>query len=249
MSCNFCGESNHNIRYCTHRGIEFALLKLRCKVWESLNKNNTLILYKWLTKNTVSTLRIICIHKYNTFPKTRSVTKLAAIVMHLEFHRIIEEEDAFWMIHLPDGFSVGAFDCNNVRERGILIMNINVYSATIDPTLIFKSNEDLGDILMRLISEYKKTHRSSDRHVPIRTRIDYIELQDIGESTNECAICYDEMGTNIARLGCNHEFCCGCIERHVRCTKTPIVNCPMCRGEVMSISALRDGNDALVSIL
>ena len=35
MSCTFCGDVGHNITNCPNHGIEFSLMKLRCKTWKS----------------------------------------------------------------------------------------------------------------------------------------------------------------------------------------------------------------------
>ena len=244
--CTFCEEPGHNIRNCNSNAVSFALMKVRCKHWKSIQKKDLSIIFRWLTYQGVPTLRIICIHKYKIFPKTMSKMKLIAIVMHLEFHRIVEEEDSFWRCDLPDDFESCAFDCNNVEEKALLIVNINIYQPPC-ADLHFKCNDDLVEILMHLISNYKTSTVPADRHNLYRSRINYKEIPAM-EQEKECAICY-ESKMNLARLGCQHEFCCACVERHIRGNRHVMVNCPLCRGEIENLSAVRDGNDSLISIL
>jgi hypothetical protein len=243
--CTFCDNGGHNIRGCVSNGVPFALMKLRCKHWKSIKNNDLSIVFRWLSHQEVSTLRVICIHKYRIFPKTMSKTRLVAIVMHLEFCRIVEEEDAFWRCDLPEGFAISTFDCNNEREQALIIVNINTYQPP-DENLRFKSNDDLVDILMGLISEYRQSV-TTNRRTRYRARIKYVEIPLVGDA-KECAICYDD-STNLARLGCQHEFCCGCIEMHIRATPIATVNCPLCRGEIESLSAAKEENESLISIL
>ena len=244
--CTFCQEEGHNIRNCQNNAVAFVLMKLRCKHWKSIENKDLSIMFSWLTHQMVSVLRIFCIHKYKIFPKTMSKPKLVAIIMHLEFHRIVEEADSFWRCNLPTDFAMSTFDCNNVHEQALIIVNINTYQPS-DDTLRFKSNDDLVDILMRLIIEYRQSV-TENRHTRYRARIDYKEIPAMEEEQKECAICYEET-TNLARLGCNHEFCCACIETHIRGTKFAIANCPLCRGEIESLSAVKHGNNSLISIL
>lgn len=248
--CAFCGISGHNIRGCNSHGVAFALMKLRGKHWKSIRKLDLNITFAWLRNQPVPVLRVICIHKYKTFPKTNCKIKLVAILMHLEFYHVVDEADIFWRYHLPPGYENSTFDCDNVHEKALLIVNINTYQPSNDD-LRFKSNEDLGDILMNLITEYRQT-TVFNRRTRYRTRIDYLELsndvEEQEEEEKECSICYDKI-INIAKLGCNHEFCCACIEMHIRGTRIAIVNCPLCRGEIGSVSAVRNGNSSLISIL
>jgi hypothetical protein len=160
-------------------------------------------------------------------------------------------DESFWICDLPKGFSASStFDCNNERERSLLIVNINIYKQPEDEEfLMCMPNDVLGDILMNLITEYRKQTPVADRHVKYRARIDYIELKENISEVVECSICYENIGNMVARLGCNHEFCCGCIEKHIRCTKLAIVYCPLCRGEITSVSAFLDGNQSFISIL
>jgi hypothetical protein len=244
--CTFCEMPRHNIRNCRHHGIAFVLMKLRCKHWKSLHRQDLSIIFRWLTNQDVSTLRVICIHKYKTSPKTMAKHKLVAIVMHLEFCRIVEKGDSFWMCDLPEDFDTFTFDCNNASEHAILIMNINTYQPPSDE-LRFKSNEDLADILMRLINDYRQsTH--VNRRTRFRARINYVEIETDESREEECSICYDKI-TNLAILNCKHGFCCACIETHIRCTAIATVNCPLCRGEIESITAVQNGNESLISIL
>ena len=246
-SCTFCEEHGHNIRNCQNKAVSFALMKVRCKHWVSIQKKDLSIIFRWLTNQGVPTLRIICIHKYRISPKTMSKSKLIAIIMHLEFHQVVEEEDSFWRADLPCEFNSSVFDCNNAQEKALLIVNINVYQAPCED-LLFKSNDDLVEILMHLISDYKASTISSNRHNLYRARINYKEVPSMEEEEKECAICYEDT-TNLARLGCNHEFCCACIETHIRGSRHATVNCPMCRGEIESLSAVKHGNSSLISIL
>jgi hypothetical protein len=50
----------------------------------------------------------------------------------------------------------------------------------------------------------------------------------------ECPICYDEIDhLRTAILGCQHEFCRPCLEKHIEINK---MKCPMCRGEIQNIT-------------
>ena len=196
-------------------------------------------------------LRLFITHKYKVFPKTVSKVKLVAIVMHFEFGRIVDEKDACWRCMIPDGCPTIAFECDdNANEKAVIIVNINTYQAPVED-LQYKSNDDLAEILMLLIREYR-TNTREDRRTKYRARINYIVANDDGanDDVGECCICYNNMtSTTIASLGCGHAFCCGCIEKHIRCTKEATVNCPMCRGEIESVMSVRDGNASLISIL
>lgn len=248
MSCVFCGVSGHNVRSCSHRGVSFALMKLRCKSWKSLQHDDLFISFNWINKQYVETLRIICIHKYKISPKTTSKIKLVAIIMQLEFGNIFQASDAFWKCNLPNDFGAFAIDCDNIQEKKLLIANINRYQAP-EHDLTFMTNANLVGILMNLITEYRQTH-PTNRHALYRPRIDYVEVIDNDAIDNECIICYDGIDSSkIARLGCSHMFCCNCIESHIRCAKNTNITCPLCNGEIVSISAVRNGNDSLVSIL
>lgn len=265
MVCSFCGGVGHNIRYCKHNSISFALMKLRCNSWRSINKDDLFILFNWLSKLEVCILRLFVTRKYNVFPKTMSRVKLVAIIMHLELGRLVEEEDAFWSGMIPDDCPTTAFDCDDASEKAVIIVNINTYQPPVED-LQYKKNDDLVDILMLLIREYRTT-TLENRRTKYRVRINYIEDKGedkedkreeddkgedggVNEDVGECCICYDNLRSiTVARLGCGHAFCCGCIEKHIRCTKQATVNCPMCRGEIKSVMSVCAGNASLISIL
>jgi hypothetical protein len=182
-----------------------------------------------------------------------SKVKLVAIVMHFEFG---DEKDAFWRCMIPDGCPATALECDdNASEKAVIIVNINTYQAPVED-LQYKNNDDLINILMLLIREYRTTTHE-DRRTKYRARINYIvandDANDDEDGVNdlgECCICYDNLRSiTVARLGCGHAFCCGCIEKHIRCTKEATVNCPMCRGEIISVMSVRHGNASLISIL
>jgi hypothetical protein len=219
-----------------------------------LNKGELSILFNWLSKLEICVLRLFITHKYKVFPKTMSKVKLVAIVMHFEFGRIVDEKDAFWRSMIPEGCPTTVRDYEDASEKAVIIVNINTYQAPVED-LQYKSNDDLVDILMLLIREYRTTTRE-DRRTKYRARINYIVGNDdandggVKEDVGECCICYNIMTPiTVARLGCGHAFCCTCIEKHIRCTKEATVNCPMCRGEIKSLMTVRDGSASLISIL
>jgi hypothetical protein len=63
---------------------------------------------------------------------------------------------------------------------------------------------------------------------------------EVLEGVLECPICYEEVDhLRIAILGCCHEFCRPCLEKHIEINK---MKCPMCRGEIQQIT-VRQGED------
>ena len=44
---------------------------------------------------------------------------------------------------------------------------------------------------------------------------------------NDCAVCYEDMSDNYAKLKCGHSFCISCFVSHTRVNN----NCPLCRDE------------------
>lgn len=246
MTCSFCEVSGHNIRNCSDIAIGYVLLQVRCKQWKSINQADLTVLWRWLHRQQVSTLRVILIHKYHTFPKTMSKIKLIAIIMDLEFDDIIE--GAFWRVHLPTDFVRTGTDSNNQQEMDMLFINIVEYQ-TITNDQYLMTNAELVCILMPLIATARDVRRAN-RLSQARKRITYVpQVKDEVMTVFECSICYEEVGgPKTARLGCNHSFCCGCIETHIR-GKTIAVRCPLCRGEIDTVSMCVDGNESLMSIL
>lgn len=64
----------------------------------------------------------------------------------------------------------------------------------------------------------------------------------------ECSICYEDVfDINTVSLGCQHEFCNGCLIQHIR--QNP-KNCPMCREPIKGIiTKLRESFDEITEIL
>jgi len=249
MTCSFCEVSGHNIRNCSDIAIGYVLLQVRCKQWKSINQADLTVLWRWLHRQPVATLRVILIHKYNTFPKTMSKIKLIAIIMDLEFDEVVE--GAFWRVHLPTGFVRTGSDANNRQEMDMLFINIAEYqSITNDQYLM--TNAELVCVLMPLYITTRDARRANRLLIPARKRIAYVAPPIKAECVDElfeCSICYEEVGgSKTARLGCNHSFCCGCIETHIR-GKTMGVRCPLCRGEIDTVSMCADGNESLMSVL
>ena len=246
MTCTFCKLMGHNIRKCTDPEVGYALLQVRCKRWKSINCADLSVLWLWLHKQLIPTLRIILIHKYNTFPKTMSKVKLIAIIMNLEFGDV-NEADAFWRVHLQATEFAPALDMNNKDEKDLLVMNIIEYNQPITHEMCHMTNAELVDILMPLYMNARDLRRAI-RLSLIRKRIIYV-IPDIDEEAFECSICYEDInGSKTVRLGCNHTFCCSCMETHIR-GKEVAVLCPLCRGEIVSVSMCAVGNESLMSVL
>jgi hypothetical protein len=249
MTCTFCKLMGHNIRKCTDPAVGYALLQVRCKRWKSINCADLSVLWLWLHKQLIPTLRIILIHKYNTFPKTMSKVKLIAIIMNLEFSDA-GEDVAFWRLHLPSEFTNTAVDVNNRQEKDLLLINIIEYNQPITNELSNMLNAELVDVLMPLYVNARDLRRAI-RLSLIRKRIAYV-VPDVKVDVNdvfECSICYEDVdGPKTVRLGCNHTFCCSCIETYIRGKEVAIL-CPLCRGEIMSVSMCVIGNESLMSVL
>jgi len=243
--------AGHNIRKCTADvAIGYTLLQVRCKQWNSISQSNLRVLWRWLHKQEVPRLRVILIHKYNTFPKTMSKIKLISIIMDLEFGDI-DDDDAFWRVNLPDGFTRTAMDTNNKHETDLLIINILEYQE-LTYAMCIMSNAGLAHVLMPLYVAVRDARRAS-RLSQSRNRITYVEPdvkeEGVEDEFIECSICYEDVGgPKTVKLGCNHKFCCGCIETHIR-GKTNAITCPLCRGEIQTVSMCAVGNESLMSVL
>lgn len=248
MSCTFCRNPGHTIKKCTDPMIAYALMQLRCKRWKSINQADTSILWIWLRKQEVVKLRAMLIHKYNISPKTHSIVKLVAIIMELELEG---RNDAFWRFHLPTGFMISATDKNNLAESELLITNIEEYQV-ITPDIQLMSNEELVNILMPLYNEHRNARRAirqAQQQLQSRKPIEYTDMAVCEDTVFECSICYeDTSGPKTIKLGCNHEFCCGCIENHIRSKKESAVMCPLCRREILTVSMSADGNESLIEL-
>ena len=250
MTCSFCEVAGHNIRKCTNIAIGYTLLQVRCKQWKSINQSDLSVLWMWLHRQPIPTLRVILIHKYNTFPKTMSKIKLIAIIMDLEFDDVVD--GAFWRVHLPIGFVRSGSDANNQQETELLFINITEYQ-TITNDQYLMTNAELVNVLMPLYVIARDTRRANRLLYQVRKRITYVAppiKEDTGEDDSfECSVCYEDVdGPRAVRLGCNHLFCCVCMETHIR-GKVVAVLCPLCRGEIMTVSMCADGNESLMSVL
>lgn len=250
MPCCICKLSGHNIRQCQDPTITFKLMKLRCKNWKSINTSDLWTTYNWLNSQPTTILRAILIHKYRYSSKTDAKRKLCAIIMELEFKNI-NLENAFWRVYLPAGFTQ-LFPIDNVKETDLLIANILPYQPNADLTGL--TNNGLIHILMPLIMEHLQAQDPLNNHrAQYRNRIRHVEKTvnvRIEEEPFECSVCYEEVqNAKIVKLGCNHEFCTSCIGTHIGQTKTAAVLCPLCRGEITTISVCSNGNEALVCIL
>jgi hypothetical protein len=241
--------AGHNIRNCTNISIGYTLLQVRCKQWNSISQMDLSVLWLWLHRQEIPTLRVILIHKYNTFPKTMSKIKLISIIMDLEFGDI--GNGAFWRVYLPIGFTRTATDTNNKQESEILIINIVEYQD-LTPEMCFMSNAGLVNILMPLYiaaRDARRAVRLSQRRKRINYVIPEVKEEGVEDSVFECSICYEDVdGPRTVKLGCNHKFCCGCIETHIS-GKTTAITCPLCRGEILSVSMCAVGNESLMSVL
>jgi hypothetical protein len=175
-----------------------------------------------------------------------SKVKLIAIIMNLEFGDV-NEADAFWRVHLQATEFAPALDMNNKDEKDLLVMNIIEYNQPITHEMCHMTNAELVDILMPLYMNARDLRRAI-RLSLIRKRIIYV-IPDIDEEAFECSICYEDInGSKTVRLGCNHTFCCSCMETHIR-GKEVAVLCPLCRGEIVSVSMCAVGNESLMSVL
>jgi hypothetical protein len=249
MTCSFCEVSGHNIRNCTNIAVGYTLMQVRCKHWKSINQADLTVLWRWLHRQPVPTLRVILIHKYNTFPKTMSKIKLIAIIMDLEFDDVVD--GAFWRVHLPTGFVRTGSDSNNRQETDILFINIAEYQLITNDQYLM-SNAELVSVLMPLYIVARNARRANRLLFQVRKRITYVAPPIKAECEDElfeCSICYEDVGgPKTVSLGCNHKFCCECIEMHIRGKETA-ARCPLCRGEIDTVSMCADGNESLMSVL
>ena len=88
----------------------------------------------------------------------------------------------------------------------------------------------------RLVSERAKTWKFS-------VDMDYLtqcrESEDEIQAEMDCVICSGSCQPNaFIRLGCDHEYCVGCLMTLVQTNKdkTSILGCPMCRKEIQDVS-------------
>jgi hypothetical protein len=88
--------------------------------------------------------------------------------------------------------------------------------------------------IIRAVRNHMREHRlhaHSDKCL-----VQVVEEDDV-DGVLECPICYDEIEyRRTAMLGCSHEFCRPCLEKHIEKNK---LNCPMCRGEIQRITVRR----------
>jgi hypothetical protein len=244
MTCAFCEMAGHNIRSCTNEALPVLLVKLRCKNWKSVNQSDFTFMWVWLRKQPIAMLRVILFHKYSISPKTRSIEKLVAIIMELEFGDV---NDTFWRPYLPDGFIRNATDTNNANESDLLIINIEIYQP-ITPDLYLMTNAELVNIFMPLYMAERDARRA-DRLLNARKPIVFIESENETSEEFECSICYEDISApKTVKLGCNHQFCGGCIETHIK-GKTLAIHCPLCRREITSVSMVAHGNESLIAVL
>lgn len=138
----------------------------------------------------------------------------------------VNEED----IEAVDYDEVGLFLEHDVHDLMIIAVSVQ-YGGGI-PT------EDRHVHINRIIravrnhmNEYRL--RSQCAHSD-RCLVQVIEEDDVDTGVLDCPICYDEIEyRRIAMLGCRHEFCRPCLEKHIEKNK---LNCPMCRGEIQHIT-------------
>ena len=244
MTCAFCEMAGHNIRSCTSDALPVLLVKLRCKNWKSINQSDFTFTWVWLRKQPIAMLRVILFHKYSISPKTRSIEKLVAIIMELEFGDV---NDTFWRPYLPDGFIRNATDTNNESEAELLIINIEIYQP-ITPELRLMTNAELVNNFMPLFMAERDARRA-DRLLNARKPIVFIEPGNETSEEFECSICYEDISApKTVKLGCNHQFCSGCTETHIK-GKTLAIHCPLCRREITSVSMVALGNESLIAVL
>ena len=69
---------------------------------------------------------------------------------------------------------------------------------------------------------------------PVTKNIVFNQCESIGEQVEECPICLTNQTNCIT--GCNHKFCMGCVEQHIRsCERKAETACPMCRGNITEV--------------
>jgi hypothetical protein len=247
--CAFCEVDGHTITHCPDPEIPYILLKLRCKKWKAIKNRNLCRMFNWLHKQQVVVLRAILIHKYKQSIRTVAKGKLVAIIMEHELGHLIDANDdnAFWRGHLPDNY-IRYNPVDHVKEIELMLNNISEHRPVLYEYFMMPLDE-LVHIMMTTIIDARKNRRPE-----YRSPIEYAEKEASTADENiefECSICYDTIITpdKIAKLGCNHEFCTGCIEQHIRKTKTEYANCPLCRGEIHRMEVCSSQNTTLIQIL
>jgi len=244
--CAFCEVDGHNITHCPDQEIPYILLKLRCKKWKAIKHHNLCRMFHWLHKQHVVVLRAILIHKYKQSIRTVAKGKLVAIIMEHELGHLIDDTDdnAIWRGHLPDNYErYNAVD--HMKELVLILNNISDYRQVLYEYYMMPPDE-LIHILMTAVEDARKNRRPE-----YRSPIEHIEKESGQTIDFECSICYENIITSgqIAKLGCNHEFCTECIEQHIRKTKTEYAKCPLCRGEIHQMEVCSSQNTTLVQIL
>ena len=63
---------------------------------------------------------------------------------------------------------------------------------------------------------------------------------DASLTVQECCICYDNK--QMAKLGCNHEFCTDCIVGSATGRQKSFITCAMCRTEITEVAVIDDVN-------
>ena len=61
-----------------------------------------------------------------------------------------------------------------------------------------------------------------------------IQIAVVQVQNKECDICCDSENP-IAKMGCSHEFCVGCVNKICSSRTKSFISCPMCRAEISSI--------------
>jgi hypothetical protein len=247
--CAFCHVNGHTITHCPDPEIPYILLKLRCKKWKAIKRRNLHRLFNWLHHQPIVVLRAILIHKYKQSIRTVAKGKLVAIIMEHELGHLIDADDdnAFWRGHLPDDY-IRYNPPDHVREIELIIHNIADYIPVLNEYYMMPPDE-LVHILMIAVIDSRKNRRPEYRSPIEHTEKEASPTDEKFEF--ECSICYENIITpdKVAKLGCHHEFCTGCIEQHIRKTKTEYANCPLCRGEIHRIEVCSTKNTTLIQIL
>jgi hypothetical protein len=91
------------------------------------------------------------------------------------------------------------------------------------------------------MNEYFEQFDEPLRRVQEQIHVQPLQLAvtvDASLTVQECCICYDNK--QMAKLGCNHEFCTDCIVGSTTGRKQSFITCAMCRSEITGIAVIDD---------
>lgn len=241
--CSYCGDSNHNIRYCSHPSILNNYNDIKSIFQSSVNIDHFITVICRFYNSSI--LKVVSV-KF-AYSKASLNKKDHSLRLYNHFRHL-----STLLTYTPDTLPSYAQDLNHFDEsndiswfidrnpmRNIIYENVPIYNQIINYIDYIAAEDEFIPISRNLENEFNDVKKKY-YITPIVSRYKYNDKNDKNDKKicvlEDCPICYEPLKyEDTVTLNCNHEFCKICIIQSLHSVKNSAPSCALCREKICSM--------------